>query len=528
MMAIATATHTMGWHKDLSYWRKLRIAKAACNLFCYDLGYAKVTGERQLSAWIDKIDNSLSSSNSVRNVLKNKHKGKISYTDRITATHPEFLHNIWRYATTLLGQAATFPELAESMNLKSATEEGYPTLRLNQWSLSRWFKTQGGREKKNCEKPYLSAQQKVARVEFANVVLTMIAEGKIICYLDEKWMYLNSRRKLLKFLPRAMFEADGVERLQIRKVISRRHPIKVMFMGVVTMPDEERDFDGKISMIRVSREKELDRDSHPTKFHDDRHINDQIKQGEWRMLYADNTYTFDELIALIVNEYNMDEEMEARLRFRYITHVGVNRRKKYVALRGNDSIAGRTYQDETGIEHELTINDVVLTSFLPPGTLIEQDCSCDSRFMLQTMPTVGAAIRQKMPWVPAEETIYLVMDNAGGHGTETAIDEYTADLLEQFNVQIVHQAPRSPEVNALDLGLWMSLQSRVEKQHYDKTSDADTLAKTVNEAWNDLPITTITSVFNRIPIVQNLIVEHRGDNDLVETRRGMIHAPPED
>ena len=44
----------------------------------------------------------------------------------------------------------------------------------------------------------------------------------------------------------------------------------------------------------------------------------------------------------------------------------------------------------------------------------------------------------------------------------------------------------------------------------------------------DLPITMITNVFNRIPIVQNLIVEHRGDNDLVETRRGMIHAPPED
>ena len=74
----------------------------------------------------------------------------------------------------------------------------------------------------------------------------------------------------------------------------------------------------------------------------------------------------------------------------------------------------------------------------------------------------------------------------------------------------------------------MSLQSQVEKQHYDRTSDADTLAKTVNEAWNDLPITTITSVFNRIPIVQSLIVKHRGDNDLVETRRGMIHAPPED
>ena len=54
--------------------------------------------------------------------------------------------------------------------------------------------------------------------------------------------------------------------------------------------------------------------------------------------------------------------------------------------------------------------------------------------MLEMMPTIGAGIRQKMSWVPAEETIYLVMDNAGGHGTETTIDKYTADLIEQFNV----------------------------------------------------------------------------------------------
>jgi len=75
---------------------------------------------------------------------------------------------MWRYATTLLGQAATFPELVESMNLKSATEEGFPTLSLNKWSLSRWFENQGGKENKNCEKPYLTPQQKAARVEFAN------------------------------------------------------------------------------------------------------------------------------------------------------------------------------------------------------------------------------------------------------------------------------------------------------------------------------------------------------------------------
>jgi hypothetical protein len=31
----------------------------------------------------------------------------------------------------------------------------------------------------------------------------------VICYLDEKWFYLNSRRKCAKHLPRAAYEAIG-------------------------------------------------------------------------------------------------------------------------------------------------------------------------------------------------------------------------------------------------------------------------------------------------------------------------------
>ncbi len=44
-------------------------------------------------------------------------------------------------------------------------------------------------------------------------------------------------------------------------------------------------------------------------------------------------------------------------------------------------------------------------------------------YMLWFMPLIGMAIRDKMPWVPQDKTIYLVMDNAGGHGTEEAIGQ---------------------------------------------------------------------------------------------------------
>ena len=40
--------------------------------------------------------------------------------------------------------------------------------------------------------------------------------------------------------------------------------------------------------------------------------------------------------------------------------------------------------------------------------------------MIRTIPEVGAALRQKYHWVADEEPIFLVMDNAGGHGTDDA------------------------------------------------------------------------------------------------------------
>jgi hypothetical protein len=61
---------------------------------------------------------------------------------------------------------------------------------------------------------------------------------------------------------------------------------------------------------------------------------------------------------------------------------------------------------------------------------VEREVNCNSVFMLENIPTVGATIRRNMHWIPPEQEIYLVMDNAGGHGTEEAVDEYTRVLNE--------------------------------------------------------------------------------------------------
>jgi hypothetical protein len=140
--------------------------------------------------------------------------------------------------------------------------------------------------------------------------------------------------------------------------------------------------------------------------------------------------------------------------------------------------------------------------------------------MLETMLTISAQIHQQMPWIPRETPIYLIMDNARGHGTIAARDEYTRRLRNEHNVVIKFQPPCSPEVNALDLGIWMSLQSTVEHRNRDRRRHTDALAATVQEAWNDLPAETIQKLFDRIPLVHQLIVDSGSDYVNVEERRG--------
>ena len=98
--------------------------------------------------------------------------------------------------------------------------------------------------------------------------------------------------------------------------------------------------------------------------------------------------------------------------------------------------------------------------------LYRRMCHVTCCIMRQMMPTIGAVIHEKMNWVPATMTIYLVMDNAGGHVTGETVEWYTTELQVRNTVTIHHQCSQSPETN--DLGMWMSLQSAIEKPHREQ------------------------------------------------------------
>ena len=73
----------------------------------------------------------------------------------------------------------------------------------------------------------------------------------------------------------------------------------------------------------------------------------------------------------------------------------------------------------------------------------------------------------------------------------------------------------------MDLGVWASLQAKAEKEHFGKRCEVNTLTRSVLDTWNHGHLDDmITKVFNRLRNVLVLIVEGKGKNDLVETKRG--------
>eukprot|EP00957_Ditylum_brightwellii_P078367 5958941-Ditylum_brightwellii.AAC.1 len=76
------------------------------------------------------------------------------------------------------------------------------------------------------------------------------------------------------------------------------------------------------------------------------------------------------------------------------------------------------------------------------------------------------------------------MDNAGGHRTDETVDWYVKLSKEEYNIETIHQIPRSPETNILNLGVCMAIQSVVERFYVGKVQEKDVLAQSVEFAWD--------------------------------------------
>ena len=69
---------------------------------------------------------------------------------------------------------------------------------------------------------------------------------------------------------------------------------------------------------------------------------------------------------------------------------------------------------------------------------MQEECTCDSTYILFAMRRVGTALRTKFDWVSRLVPLYLIQDNAGGHDTDECVKEYTQFLLNDFNIILIH------------------------------------------------------------------------------------------
>ena len=74
----------------------------------------------------------------------------------------------------------------------------------------------------------------------------------------------------------------------------------------------------------------------------------------------------------------------------------------------------------------------------------------------------------------------------------------------------------------LDLGVWMALQSVVEKLHHSQRQHLTALCNTVMKAWGELEPVKLTNVYERWKLVLDLIIEDNGGDRLIGSKRGKL------
>ena len=181
-------------------------------------------------------------------------------------------------------------------------------------------------------------------------------------------------------------------------------------------------------------------------FTEDVYINEALRKGEWKQFVVAGMEV-EELTQQIADNYELDEYVVERLQFVFEMYSAPERRrghgggnkKRIIALSNDDSVSdggGHVMYDNAGQSRNVSVEELNLVVQQRAGDVVEEDCSCDSLFMLEIMLKVAQSMRQSFYWVPQEEKLFLVMDNAGGHGTSSAILQYT-EIMRRSNIEII-------------------------------------------------------------------------------------------
>lgn len=180
-----------GWHGPMVMYKKRRkIARAVCNQVVYDFGFAHSLAVTQMHQWFGELYRCINEGKDTDPLLPLHSRSK-TYVLTIEQAHEGYLHELFRHAQYVHGPLATFGELAEAINAKSAIEgEDCLTLSISAKQVSQWFKKKNGKEKSPIENPLLSNEHKQRWVQWARDPWDKLTTNQEpVAFLDEKWFY---------------------------------------------------------------------------------------------------------------------------------------------------------------------------------------------------------------------------------------------------------------------------------------------------------------------------------------------------
>jgi hypothetical protein len=517
--------------------KRKELVNAVATYYSYIEGYCDVicsfsTFRRWHQSYLDSRRNG----ELVKMFEENRGAYKLPYTTELERQFPGFLHECYRYSTSIAGSDAQLDTILVLMQEYAKSEFHHCPIRsclsMSKFHFYTFFSIFNGKYQSPTTKPRLTTKHIEARLDWAlhwNKLSRLPNSKKHLVFLDEKWFYTSSRRRKQRILPpHPLTERSEDAFVAKKKVRSRRFPTKVMFQGIITKPYPEHGFNGQIALKRVSKPYKTKKLSFNKKFDDSYHITNLLKDNEWRYTCTiDRKTPLQEVIDDIQHIYGLQDTIAENLCFSYYTFDKKARKKKikrmYMGENGEGSctslLGNKKIIDKEGQKQLLTLEDIELHVRVPKGTEIEKDTTCDSKFMLSSVDETGNSIRSALKWIPHSDTIFLFMDNAGGHGTDDIKKEYVSILASKYNIEVIWQVPNSPETNLLDLGYWATHQAIVERLHRLKRMEVEALARTVRDSFLLVEADKISKIFERWQLVLTLIIKGNGTNDLVESKR---------
>ena len=102
----------------------------------------------------------------------------------------------------------------------------------------------------------------------------------------------------------------------------------------------------------------------------------------------------DDLKELIGENYDLEDHVIDRFEFSYKQKVGNKGKSKLCVINDHEELIS---------DNHSRISNIMLKVRYKEGDIVDEDCSCDSNYMLSTMIRVRKAIREKFHWVPMHE-----------------------------------------------------------------------------------------------------------------------------